>query len=111
MRRLQTGHADEGRDRAVWSLRGSGTGPDFGADQSLSAARAKGQLLGRPKGSFGRSTLDGKEAEITKLLEKDVSKASIAKIIEVSRTALLHFIRSRKLDPQATQARPVRRRA
>jgi predicted transcriptional regulator len=45
------------------------------------------------------------------LLEKDVSKASIAKIIEVSRTALLHFISSRKLDPLAKQARPARRRA
>ncbi len=79
--------------------------------EGLSAARAKGQLLGRPKGSFGKSKLDGKEAEITKLLEKDVSKASIAKIVEVSRTALLHFILSRKLDPRAKQTRSARRRA
>jgi len=65
--------------------------------QGLAAARAKGKLLGRPKGSLGKSRLDGKENEIKSLLAKDVSKASIAKILEVSRTTLLSFIRTRKL--------------
>ena len=64
--------------------------------QGLAAARAKGKLLGRPKGSLGKSRLDGKENEIKSLLAKDVSKASIAKILEVSRTTLLSFIRTRK---------------
>ena len=32
------------------------------------------------------------------LLTKGVSKASIAKITDVSRTNLLHFIRTRQLD-------------
>jgi hypothetical protein len=36
------------------------------------------------------------------LLDKQVSRASIAKIFDVSRTALLHFIQTRKLDPRAT---------
>ncbi len=65
--------------------------------EGLAAARAKGRVLGRPKGSFGSSRLDGKEAEIQMLLGKKVSKASIAKILDVSRSTLLYFIASREL--------------
>ena len=43
--------------------------------EGLIAARAKGRVLGRPKGSRGPSRLDGKEAEIRMLLGKKVSKA------------------------------------
>jgi hypothetical protein len=50
---------------------------------------------------LGASKLDGKEEEIRMLLEKEVSKRSIAKIVSVSPTALRHFIRTRKLDPKA----------
>ena len=64
--------------------------------EGLVAARANGKILGRPKG-IGRSKLDGKEAEITILLAKKVPKSSIAKIMEVSRSSMLHFIRSRAL--------------
>ena len=75
--------------------------------EGLAAARAKGKLLGRPKGSLGRSRLDGKEEEIRLLLEKTVSKASIAKIMDVSRCALYHFIRTRRLNsPRRGTARP-----
>mgnify|MGYP005610545379 CR=1 FL=1 len=65
--------------------------------EGLVAARAKGCILGRPKGSRGPSRLDGKEAEIQMLLSKKVSKASIAKIMDVSRSALLYFIDSRNI--------------
>lgn len=65
--------------------------------EGLVAARAKGRILGRPKGSWSTSRLDGKEAEIQMLLKKKVSKTSIAKIMDVSRSALLYFIESRKL--------------
>jgi len=65
--------------------------------EALAAARAKGKKLGRPKGSKGKSKLDGKEAEIKRLLELNVSKASIAKITGVDRGTLYHFIRSREL--------------
>jgi DNA invertase Pin-like site-specific DNA recombinase len=78
--------------------------------EGLAAARAKGRRLGRPKGSLGTSKLDGKEAEIRMLLEKEVSKASIAKIVGVSRTALHHFIRTRKLDPKDSDGRMRGRR-
>jgi DNA invertase Pin-like site-specific DNA recombinase len=52
--------------------------------EGLVAARARGRLLGRPKGSLGTSKLDGKEGEIQKLLEKEVSKRSLAKIMDVA---------------------------
>lgn len=38
--------------------------------EGLAAARAKGKILGRPKGFVGKSRLDGKEAEIKWLLNK-----------------------------------------
>lgn len=63
----------------------------------LEAARASGKILGRPKGSLGKSKLDGHEHQIIQLLQKGVSKSSIAKILEVSRTTLTSFIASRKL--------------
>jgi DNA invertase Pin-like site-specific DNA recombinase len=78
--------------------------------EGLAAARAKGRLLGRPKGALGKSKLDGKEEEIRMLLEKTVSKASIAKIVGVSRTALHHFIRTRKINPKASKGKPRGRR-
>lgn len=65
--------------------------------QGLAAARAKGKLLGRPKGKLGKSKLDGRIEEIKLLLSKGVSKASIAKIMDISRTALISFIKNRKL--------------
>src|SRR3954454_10243352 len=78
--------------------------------EGLAAARVKGRLLGRPKGALGKSKLDGKEEEIRTLLEKTVSKASIAKIVGVSRTALHHFIRTRKLGTKPSKGEPKGRR-
>lgn len=78
--------------------------------EGLAAARAQGRLLGRPKGALGTSKLDGKEGEIQMLLEKEVSKRSIAKIVGVSPTALRHFIRTRKLAPEASKCRARGRR-
>jgi DNA invertase Pin-like site-specific DNA recombinase len=65
--------------------------------EGLAAARAQGRLPGRPKGVLGTSKLTGREAEIQSLLDKTVSKASIAKILGVSRSTLYHFIQSRGL--------------
>ena len=67
--------------------------------EGLAAAKAKGKRLGRPKGALGKSRLDGKEQDIRVLLGKEVSKASIAKILDVSRSALYHFIETRKIVP------------
>jgi len=65
--------------------------------EGLVAARAKGKIIGRPKGALGKSKLDGKEEDIQLLLKKGVSLSSIAKVMEVSRTTLRHFIRTRQL--------------
>jgi DNA invertase Pin-like site-specific DNA recombinase len=65
--------------------------------EGLAAARARGKCPGRPKGVLGKSKLTGREADIQALLAKTVSKASIAKIMGVSRATLDHFIRSRHL--------------
>ena len=67
--------------------------------EGLAAPKAKGKRLGRPKGALGKSKLDGKEEDIRMLLGKEVSKASIAKILDVSRSALYHFIETRKIVP------------
>jgi DNA invertase Pin-like site-specific DNA recombinase len=64
--------------------------------EGLIAARAKGKILGRPKG-HGKSRLDGKENEIRILLGKSIPKASIARIMDVSRSTMLHFIQSREI--------------
>jgi len=66
--------------------------------EGLARARAQGKVLGRPKGSLGKSMLDGKEKEIKILLDKKVSKASIAKIYGVSWAAADNFIRKRRLS-------------
>ena len=73
--------------------------------EGLVAARAAGKMLGRPKGTRGKTKLDGKEQDILQLLSKDVSLASIAKIMDVSRTALYHFIKTRKIAPGLTRKR------
>jgi DNA invertase Pin-like site-specific DNA recombinase len=70
--------------------------------EALAAASAAGKRLGRPGGTRGRSKLDGREQEITRLLALDVSKASIAKITGVDRATLYHFIRSRSLVSTST---------
>jgi DNA invertase Pin-like site-specific DNA recombinase len=57
--------------------------------EGLAAARARGRLLGRLEGSLRASKLDGKEDKIRMLLGKWVSKASIAKILEVAPSTLL----------------------
>ena len=66
--------------------------------EGLAAAKARGKRLGRPKGARSKSKLDGKEEEIQLLLHKRVSKASIARIMDVSPTTLHHFVKTRRLQ-------------
>jgi DNA invertase Pin-like site-specific DNA recombinase len=70
--------------------------------EALAALKREGKRLGRPKGIVGKSRLDGKETEISKLVGLKVSKTSIARIMEVDRSTLLNFMRSRKLMPSTT---------
>ena len=66
--------------------------------EGLARARAEGKLLGRPKGSLGRSKLDGKEQEIREYLVKGVNKTNIARIYGVSWPTIDNFIRTRALS-------------
>lgn len=66
--------------------------------EGLARARAEGKLLGRPKGTKGKSKLDGYEQEIKTLIEKGLNLTNIARIYGVSWTALKHFVTSRKLQ-------------
>ncbi|MBF0520352.1 MAG: recombinase family protein [Nitrospirae bacterium] len=59
---------------------------------ALERAKADGKKLGRPKG-LGKSRLDGKEGEIRGLLDKRVTKANIAKILDVSWGTVDNFIK------------------
>ena len=68
--------------------------------EELAAARARGRWPGRPNGSLGPSKLDGKEGEIPMLLGQRVSKAPIAKTLEVAPSTPHSFIQSRRLEPK-----------
>ncbi|HQB53305.1 MAG TPA: recombinase family protein [Bacteroidales bacterium] len=69
--------------------------------EALAALKAQGKVLGRPKGSLGKSKLDGREDEIIRLLKSKVSKAAIARITGTSWLTLDRFIKSRGLhDPK-----------
>lgn len=67
--------------------------------QGLSAARAMGKVLGRPKGAKNKTrVLDPYKEEITRLLSIGVSQSSVLKIINtkldkpISMTALRYFL-------------------
>ncbi|MGD0658504.1 MAG: recombinase family protein [Syntrophorhabdales bacterium] len=65
--------------------------------QALAAKKSQGVVLGRPKGSLGKSKLDSRIPEILDLLGDRASHAFIARRLKVSRTALVHYIHSRNL--------------
>ena len=66
--------------------------------QALAARKQSGKKLGRPKGSYSKSVLDGKEDQIREFMEKKVSLTSISKILGVSRGTLYNFIATRQLE-------------
>jgi DNA invertase Pin-like site-specific DNA recombinase len=66
--------------------------------EGLAKARFEGKLLGRPKGTIGKSKLDGKEKEIREYLSKRVNRANLARIYGVSFPTMENFIRSRNLN-------------
>jgi DNA invertase Pin-like site-specific DNA recombinase len=65
--------------------------------EGLARARSEGKLLGRPKGTIGKSKLDGKEKEIKEYLAKKVNRANIARIYGVTFPTLENFLITRKL--------------
>jgi putative DNA-invertase from lambdoid prophage Rac len=68
--------------------------------EALARRKSEGKQLGRPKGSLTRQTkLTGKEDLIREYLEKSISQTVIARLLNVNRLTLRHFIASRKLAP------------
>ena len=70
----------------------------------LEAARARGKMLGRPKGSMGKSLLDGKEEFIKSELKYRVAKSAIARKLGVSRGSLVNFIESRGIKNESRKS-------
>jgi DNA invertase Pin-like site-specific DNA recombinase len=63
--------------------------------EALARKRAEGVVLGRPKGSKSKiRKLTGKEAEIKTLLDKQVSKSAIARILGVHRLTVAQFVKN-----------------
>ncbi|SIN96836.1 recombinase family protein [Halodesulfovibrio marinisediminis] len=59
-------------------------------------ARESGKVLGKPR-NCRHSKLDSEIEKIQSLLEKNVSKSSIAKMLDVTPQAMHYFIKTRKL--------------
>ncbi|MBT6120833.1 invertase, partial [bacterium] len=67
--------------------------------EALERCKAEGKILGRPKGRLSIKTkLTEHEKTITELLVKKVPVASIARILDVSRGTVTHYISTRKLN-------------
>jgi DNA invertase Pin-like site-specific DNA recombinase len=64
--------------------------------EGLKAARAKGRLLGRPKG-VGKSKLDKYREEIIALLKTGSTQVYIAKKYRTSQPNLFNWLRKHKL--------------
>jgi DNA invertase Pin-like site-specific DNA recombinase len=65
--------------------------------EGLKRARSEGKLLGRPKGTIGKSKLDGKEKQIQEFLRGGINKTNIARYFCVCWSTLDNFIKTRKL--------------
>lgn len=65
--------------------------------EGIAAARAKGKMLGRPKG-LGKSRLDNYEPEIIALMKNGSQRQFIAKRYGVTSAGLLHWLKRHGLD-------------
>ena len=65
--------------------------------ETLARKRAEGVILGRPKGSKSKvKKLSGRESKIKSLLNKQMSKSAIARILGVHRITAIKFIKEMK---------------
>jgi len=65
--------------------------------EALAAKKAAGMELGRPKGPAKAVKLDEKRSEILMLLDKGVSKRSIAKIVDCAPSTLYDWFKRHKI--------------
>jgi DNA invertase Pin-like site-specific DNA recombinase len=64
--------------------------------EALARRKAEGVILGRPSGSTSRKVkLSGHEQEIQELLEKNISKSAIGRILGVHRRTVDAFLKQR----------------
>jgi len=66
--------------------------------EALAAKKAAGMSLGRPKGKAEKVKLDEKRSEILSLLDKGVSKRSIAKIVDCAPSTLYDWFKRHKIS-------------
>ena len=66
--------------------------------EALAAKKAAGMSLGRPKGKQLKVKLDDKRSEILSLLDKGVSKRSIAKIVDCAPSTLYDWFKREKIS-------------
>src|SRR5690606_9984767 len=71
--------------------------------EALAARKKDGMILGRPKGPAEKTSLDPKRVQIQDLINKGVSKRSVAKIIECAPSTLYDYINRHKIKPQQRQ--------
>lgn len=63
--------------------------------EALARKKAEGVILGRPKGSRSKTVkLTGKQEEISKLLDKKISKSAIGRILGVHRLTVHDFMKN-----------------
>jgi DNA invertase Pin-like site-specific DNA recombinase len=65
--------------------------------EALSQRKAQGIQLGRPKGPSTVLRLDSYKEEILGYIKKDISKRSIAKLIECSPSTLYYWLKRRRI--------------
>jgi DNA invertase Pin-like site-specific DNA recombinase len=71
--------------------------------EALARKRHEGKRLGRPKGTLSSVTkLTGKDDLIREYLEKKIPQSVMARLLNVSRLTIRHYIRTRKLDKPAS---------
>lgn len=68
--------------------------------EALAARKKDGVTLGRPKGPAQHTKLDKHRQQIQELIDKGVSKRSIAKIIDSSPSTLYDYINRHKIKAQ-----------
>jgi DNA invertase Pin-like site-specific DNA recombinase len=64
--------------------------------EGIARARQAGAKIGRPKG-VGKSKLDEHKQDLKKWLELGLNPTAISKLLQVSRTAVTHYIKTRNI--------------
>ena len=66
--------------------------------EALARKKAEGVLLGRPKGSKSKvNKLTGRESEVKRLLEMNMTKSAIAKVMGVHRSTISKYLSEGKI--------------